>query len=120
MPYGERRGGHLPRAIHLHYRELLDAEGRLRLESERLALLQERGTPRDAAILTYCTAGVRSAWLTAVLVGMGFDAKITPAPCGNGRWGRAIAILWGCQRRRTRADSGDRNCEGSICISRLA
>jgi thiosulfate/3-mercaptopyruvate sulfurtransferase len=73
--YGERRGGHLPSAIHLHYRELLDAEGRLRPESERLALLQERGIPMDAAILAYCTGGVRSAWLTAVLVDMGFDAK---------------------------------------------
>ena len=62
----------------LHYRELLDAEGRLRPESQRLALLQERGIPRDAAILAYCTGGVRSAWLTAVLVDMGFDAKNYP------------------------------------------
>ena len=78
VPYGERRGGHLPGAIHLHYRELLDAEGRLRPESERLALLQEHGIPKDAAILAYCTGGVRSAWLTAVLVDMGFDAKNYP------------------------------------------
>ena len=78
VPYGERRGGHLPGAIHLHYRELLDAEGRLRPESERLALLQEHGIPRDAAILAYCTGGVRSAWLTAVLVDMGLDAKNYP------------------------------------------
>ncbi|MBF2035920.1 MAG: sulfurtransferase [Leptolyngbyaceae cyanobacterium T60_A2020_046] len=78
VPYGERQGGHLPGAIHLHYRELLDAEGRLRPEAERLALLQERGIPQDAAILAYCTGGVRSAWLTVVLVDMGFDAKNYP------------------------------------------
>ncbi|MGF1520500.1 MAG: rhodanese-like domain-containing protein [Nodosilinea sp.] len=38
----------------------------------------ERDISRDAAILAYCTSGVRSAWLTAVLVDMGFDAKNYP------------------------------------------
>jgi len=74
-PYGEERGGHVPGAIALHYRELLDAEGRLLPREQILGLLRDRQIPPDAVIVSYCTGGVRSAWLTAVLVNLGFQAQ---------------------------------------------
>lgn len=74
-PYGEQRGGHVPGAIHLHYQELLAADGSLRSQEAIQTLLYERGISSDAVIVSYCTGGVRSGWLTTVLVDLGFQAK---------------------------------------------
>ena len=74
-PYGEQRGGHIPGAISLHYKELLDAEGHLLPRSKILALLRDRHVPSNAIIVSYCTGGVRSGWLTSVLVDLGFQAQ---------------------------------------------
>jgi thiosulfate/3-mercaptopyruvate sulfurtransferase len=41
-----------------------------------LALLKSVGVTRHKAIIAYCTGGVRSAWLVAVLVELGYrDAR---------------------------------------------
>ncbi|MGK7929148.1 MAG: sulfurtransferase [Spirulina sp.] len=74
-PYGESRGGHIPQAIHLYYKDLLDEEGKLLGREEILVKLQEKGIVSETAIAAYCTGGVRSAWLTAVLVDLGFEVK---------------------------------------------
>lgn len=74
-PYGEVRGGHVPGAIHLHYRDLLAADGRLLPREEILSKLREKGITPKLEIISYCTGGVRSGWLTAVLIDLGFDAK---------------------------------------------
>lgn len=74
-PYGEQRGGHVPGAVHLHYKDLLDAEGRLLSRAAILAKLAEQGITPDAEIVTYCTAGIRSGWVTSVLTDLGFRAK---------------------------------------------
>ncbi|MEM9541601.1 MAG: rhodanese-like domain-containing protein [Cyanobacteria bacterium P01_E01_bin.42] len=74
-PYGESRGGHIPRSIHLYYKDLLDAEGKLLRREEIVAKLQDKGIVSGVAIAAYCTGGVRSAWLTAVLVDLGFEVK---------------------------------------------
>jgi thiosulfate/3-mercaptopyruvate sulfurtransferase len=74
-PYGETRGGHIPGAIHLHYREFLDEDGKLRSREEIVQILQTAGVSRSDQIITYCTAGIRSAWLTVVLSDLGFNAK---------------------------------------------
>lgn len=75
VPYGERRGGHIPGAIQLYYKELMDGEGRLLPRPAIAALLQSRGIATDAVVVSYCTGGVRSGWLTTVLVDLGFEAK---------------------------------------------
>ena len=75
VPYGERRGGHIPGAIQLYYKELMDSEGRLLPRPAIAALLQARGIATDAVVVSYCTGGVRSGWLTTVLVDLGFEAK---------------------------------------------
>ena len=74
-PYGETRGGHIPGAIHLHYRELLDETGHLLPEGQILDLLAAKGIGSDQPLIIYCTGGVRSAWLTAVLSDLGFQAR---------------------------------------------
>ena len=77
-PYGETRGGHIPGAIHLDYQNLLQANSTLRPRAEILALLQARGIADgkgDRPIVAYCTGGIRSGWLTAVLIDLGLPAQ---------------------------------------------
>lgn len=76
-PYGEIRGGHIPGAIHLYYRDLLDEAGNLRSRQEILALLKQQGVrnDREIQVISYCTGGIRSGWFTTVLTGLGFDAR---------------------------------------------
>ncbi|MEZ4475236.1 MAG: rhodanese-like domain-containing protein [bacterium] len=74
-PYGEARGGHLPGAKPLHFQALLGPTG-LKPRAELLALLAAQGATPDRPVVVYCTGGVRSAWLVAVLHDLGFrDAR---------------------------------------------
>jgi thiosulfate/3-mercaptopyruvate sulfurtransferase len=72
-PYGERRGGHVPGARHLHYTDLMDASGQLLPRSKQLEKLRAAGIVPERGVITYCTGGVRSAWLAVVLLDLGFD-----------------------------------------------
>ncbi|MFB6264899.1 MAG: sulfurtransferase [Bradymonadaceae bacterium] len=72
-PYGESRGGHIPGAAHLHFEELLGPDGRLLDESAIQEKLADIGATEDTRIVTYCTGGVRSAWVASVLVELGYD-----------------------------------------------
>ncbi len=74
-PYGEQRGGHIPGAIHLYYKELLNEDGKLLKREEIVTKLQHKGITPEAEIVTYCTGGIRSGWLTSVLIAVGFKAK---------------------------------------------
>ena len=69
-PYWESRGGHVPDAVHLHWKDLLDEKSRLDpAAKEKLeALGVKTGTP----VITYCTGGVRSAEALVVLKALGF------------------------------------------------
>ncbi|RHX80232.1 thiosulfate sulfurtransferase [Leptospira yasudae] len=74
-PYGEARGGHIPGAKHLYYKVLLNEDGIL-LPSEKISeKIKELGISRDSIVVSYCTGGIRSAWVTAVLRNEGFNAK---------------------------------------------
>ncbi|MCB9638202.1 MAG: sulfurtransferase [Myxococcales bacterium] len=66
-PYGESRGGHLPKAVSLYYRRFLRKDGRLRSRKELLRIMQGHGLSLRQPIVAYCTGGVRSAWMVAVL-----------------------------------------------------
>jgi len=74
-PHGEQRQGHLPGAVNLHFRSLLNSQGKLLPRDQILARLQEMGITKDTQIVAYCTGGIRSAWLTAVLADMDFQVK---------------------------------------------
>lgn len=73
-PYGESRGGHVPGAVHLHFRELMTPDGRVRPREEVLSVLAQRGIDPSKPLVPYCTGGIRSGWMTMVLRGYGLDA----------------------------------------------
>ena len=71
-PYGEIRGGHVPGAKHLHYRELLESDGRLLSAAKLTAKLDALGVKKNDDIYAYCTGGVRSGWFVVVLQHLGY------------------------------------------------
>lgn len=88
--FNEARGGHIPGAILLERQELMDAEGRLLPRDEILQILQGKGISPDQEIIAYCTGGIRSAWLIAVLSDLGLNAKNYPGSMWD--WSAAEAI----------------------------
>ncbi|MEO0406690.1 MAG: rhodanese-like domain-containing protein [Cyanobacteria bacterium P01_A01_bin.135] len=74
-PHGEARGGHVPGAVHLHFKSLMDEAGYLLPRPTLLDRLAQAGITSDKTIVTYCTGGVRSAWLAVVLTDLGFSVK---------------------------------------------
>lgn len=72
--YGALRGGHIPGAVNLPWRSLLQDDGRLKPRDELGELLLSKGIRPDARVITYCTGGVRSAHTWFVLRGLGFPA----------------------------------------------
>jgi len=71
-PYGEKRGGHIPGAVHFYFKDLLDAKGYLLPSEQIIAQLNSLGINFDTPIATYCTGGVRSAFFVSVLADLGF------------------------------------------------
>lgn len=71
-PYGESRGGHIPGAEHLYFKELLRSDGRLIADVRIREKLESAGAEPDDTVVVYCTGGVRSAWVTSVLVELGY------------------------------------------------
>lgn len=71
-PYGESRGGHVPGAKHLYFKDLLAPSGKLLSKTKLEAKLKQYGITRNQRVIAYCTGGVRSAWLVVVLKHLGF------------------------------------------------
>lgn len=79
-PYGESRGGHVPTAVHLHYKDLLASDGTLKSRAAIRKKMKELGVEEtETPIIAYCTGGVRSAWFVAVLRHAGFDNVVNYA-----------------------------------------
>ncbi len=72
-PYGESRGGHLPGAIHIYFKDLLNERGELLPTPQLLEALAKEGVTPEQRIVAYCTGGIRSAWLVVVLKDLGFE-----------------------------------------------
>jgi len=70
-PYHEARGGHIPGAVHVEWKELLDRRGRLDPDAARARLLAAGVKPADR-VITYCTGGVRSAEAWVILRALGY------------------------------------------------
>ncbi len=69
--YGEARPGHIPGAVHLWWRDLFDDDGDLLSPSDLQALLESRGISLDRPLVAYCTGGIRSGFVYAVLRSLG-------------------------------------------------
>lgn len=70
--YGSLRVGHVPGAVNLPWRSLLDDKGRILPPDQLEPILINKGVRPDARIITYCTGGVRSAHTWFVLHSLGY------------------------------------------------
>lgn len=71
--YGEAKGGHLPNAIFFPYTEIFEKDATLKSKTEIVQMLEELGVEKDDKIVTYCTAGIRSAYVQLVLEMCGYE-----------------------------------------------
>ncbi|MCB1169156.1 MAG: hypothetical protein KDK25_02425 [Leptospiraceae bacterium] len=74
-PYGESRGGHIPGATHIYFQDFLDQRGYSLSKDQIQQLLADHGIRENQLIVPYCTGGVRSAMVTAILRHHGFRAS---------------------------------------------
>ncbi len=74
--YGERRGGHIPGSVHIHWKEFLNKNYTLKTKIEILKILTTHNTPSPEnchkKIITICTGGVRSGFVYFVLKYVGY------------------------------------------------
>lgn len=73
IQYGEARGGHLPGAVNIPFTRLLNKDGTLKSNQEIEAIMTEAGIRKDRPIVTYCTAGIRSAHMALALKAAGYQ-----------------------------------------------
>ena len=70
--YGELKGGHLPGAIHIRFTDLFNEDQTLKSNEEITAMFTDAGLSPDDKIVTYCTAGIRSAYMQLIMEQCGF------------------------------------------------
>jgi thiosulfate/3-mercaptopyruvate sulfurtransferase len=71
--YGEARGGHLPGAISIPFQNLFNEDGTVKNRRALKQLFLNSGLKPEDEIVTYCTAGIRSAHMALVMRMVGFD-----------------------------------------------
>jgi len=71
--YGEKRGGHLPNARLLTFNNVLNEDGTFKTTSELESIFEAAGLNKEDEIVTYCTAGIRSAHLQVALNMTGYN-----------------------------------------------
>lgn len=54
------RKGHIPGAVHIEYKELLDAKGKLKSKEELTAIFAANGVTSDKTVILYCATSVRA------------------------------------------------------------
>ena len=71
--YGEAAGGHLQGAILVKYTDLFNEDTTLKSNEQLIALFTTAGLKPDQKIVSYCTAGIRSAYMQLILEMCGFE-----------------------------------------------
>lgn len=71
--YGEAAGGHIPGSINISYLKLLNEDGTLKSNNEIDSMMSEYEISKDDIIVTYCTAGIRSAHMQQILEMNGYS-----------------------------------------------
>ncbi|MCF8720731.1 sulfurtransferase [Nitrospina gracilis] len=74
-PYGSSRGGHIPGAIHIDWREFFDGQGRLKAKPVLESLLARWNITKDKEVVVYCTGGVRSGMAYFVFRHLGYNVR---------------------------------------------
>ncbi|MBW9157203.1 sulfurtransferase [Clostridium sp. FP2] len=73
VKFGEARGGHIPGAINLTFNSLFKEDKTFKSAGEIEAIFKAAGLNKEDEIVTYCTAGIRSAHLALALRMMGYN-----------------------------------------------
>lgn len=73
--FGEAVGGHIKGAISLPFNEVYNEDGTIKSEEELNEIFKNAGLTKEQEIVTYCTAGIRSAHLALILNMLGYNAK---------------------------------------------
>lgn len=71
--YGEVKGGHIPRSINIPMVDLFDDNGSVKTKAEVDKIMSDAGISKDDQIITYCTAGIRSAHMLVILKSYGYE-----------------------------------------------
>lgn len=71
--YDEAKGGHLPGAVSIPYTELFQSDGTLKDNDTITKLFEDNGIGKDDKVVTYCTGGIRSAYVQLVLEMCGYE-----------------------------------------------
>ncbi len=71
--YDEAQGGHLPGAVNIPYTELFQADGTLKDNETITKLFEDKGVEKGDKVVTYCTGGIRSAYVQLVLEMCGYE-----------------------------------------------
>lgn len=71
--YGETSGGHIKGAVHIRFTDLFKYDGTLKSVAELTKMFENAGLSKDDKIATYCTGGIRSAYMQLVLQMCGFE-----------------------------------------------
>ena len=74
-PYGSKRGGHIPKARHIDWRDFFDTEGQLKPVNILTTLLEKHRIRPGMEIVVYCTGGVRSAMAYFVFRTLGYKVR---------------------------------------------
>jgi thiosulfate/3-mercaptopyruvate sulfurtransferase len=74
-PYGSGRGGHIPKAKHIHWPDFFKNDGMLKSANDLSHLLKNAGVLSGQEVIVYCTGGVRSAMAYFVFRYLGFKVR---------------------------------------------
>ena len=74
-PYGSKKGGHIPGAVHIDWKEFFNSKGYLKNKNYLINILKNYDVTANKEIVVYCTGGVRSAMAYFVLKYLGFKAR---------------------------------------------
>jgi len=74
-PYGSSRGGHIPGALHIDWREFFTSKGHLKPRETLDSLLKSKGIQANREIVVYCTGGIRSAMAYFVFRHLGYKVR---------------------------------------------
>jgi thiosulfate/3-mercaptopyruvate sulfurtransferase len=90
--HGAERAGHIPGALNLHYKDLLDEQGALKSESELRAIVAAAGLRPERPVIAYCRLSHRASLVTFVLQErLGFrDVRLYDGSWTE--WGSAVGV----------------------------
>lgn len=71
--YNEAKGGHIPGAINIPYSSLYNENGLLKSNEEIEKIFKDAGIEKTDSIVTYCTGGIRSAFMQLMMEMSGYE-----------------------------------------------